>query len=76
MIRSDPDTDRSLVGYGAVAARSPHSPFVGMDTAKPLQMLRLPPRQGRKVMRMAWIYRLSLLVALLLAAGAGNKWGG
>lgn len=27
-------------------------------------------------MRMAWIYRLSLLVALVLAAGAGNKWGG
>jgi hypothetical protein len=26
--------------------------------------------------QMAWVYRLSLLVALLLAAGAGNKWGG
>jgi hypothetical protein len=30
----------------------------------------------RMRMHMAWVYRLSLLVALLLAAGAGNKWGG
>lgn len=30
----------------------------------------------RMRMQMAWVYRLSLLVALLLAAGAGNKWGG
>ena len=30
----------------------------------------------RMRMQMAWVYRLTLLVALLLAAGAGNKWGG
>jgi len=41
-----------------------------------LPMLRLPRKHGRTIMRMAWIYRLSLLVSLLLAAGAGNKWGG
>ena len=41
-----------------------------------LQILRLPTKQGEQIMRMASIYRLSLFVALLLAAGAGNKWGG
>jgi len=32
--------------------------------------------ERRTTMHRAWIYRLSLLAALLLAAGAGNKWGG
>jgi hypothetical protein len=47
-----------------------------MDARISVQKLSRPSKQGRKSMRTAWIYRLSLLVALLLAAGAGNKWGG
>lgn len=34
------------------------------------------PKEEGGVMRKAWFYRLGLLAALLLAAGAGNKWGG
>jgi hypothetical protein len=47
-----------------------------MDVRSIPQKLCRPPTKGESAMRMAWIYRLSLLVALLLAAGAGNKWGG
>jgi hypothetical protein len=30
--------------------------------------------QGDTMLRSQWIYRLSLLAALMLAAGAGLKW--
>jgi hypothetical protein len=32
------------------------------------------PDKERQIMRSTWLYRLSILAALLLASGAGLKW--
>jgi hypothetical protein len=32
-------------------------------------------KEETQMLRMTWIYRIAFLAALLLAAGAGQKWG-
>ena len=56
-------------------AQVPIFPRPGDSGEAPITMLRLQTRLGRRdQMRRYWLYRLGTLVALLLAAGAGDKW--
>jgi hypothetical protein len=58
---------RGTHGRG-IAARATRA-IVRADTGPPIPSIRSP------IMRRFWIYRVALLAALVLASGAGYKWG-